>query len=299
MLRSSYPADRVRSVRKILALEIRGRGRPYILRQRGHAMDTRLRIKWGGSAPGINEHRLSLDGFVTSLDLLLRALRRIASNLLTEAAGDAATGRLHRDAKLLDIEISGVVEGSVGLESVVTLSAPRGMNLDLLENLSLRATHSLFDAIEGEAKGKYINQAVRKYLKSLPDGLTWQEYDFQSNGTQRSVVIGEVNLPEQPLDLPYLRTGVGQVVGVGFEPGEPFVRFSIDDKSITATATDELVERALDLREKSVEAFLVVTDKSTRLLSMRDLEVELDPISQSAEYLLFGKWTGLLERLAQ
>ena len=52
-------------------------------------MATRLEIQYDGTVPGLNEHRLSLSAFGPSLNALLRAIRRIATNMVGDALGQA------------------------------------------------------------------------------------------------------------------------------------------------------------------------------------------------------------------
>src|SRR5258707_6883318 len=104
-------------------------------------MATSLEIKYDGTVPGLDEHRLSLSAFGPSLNALLRALRRIATNMVGDALGsqDVSKGRLKGTAKHIDIEIESITHGSSGVSGLVTLTPPPGAQMPLLSDLTDRA----------------------------------------------------------------------------------------------------------------------------------------------------------------
>jgi hypothetical protein len=261
-------------------------------------MDKRLEILWDGRVPGLAEHRLSLDAFGHALTALLVAYRRIASNMLAEATSE--TGRLHKVAKLIDLELVQIKEGSAGIVAACVLHSPLEANLELFDSVTTRAADALLSDIEAEAKGEYRNAAVRNYLRALPEGITGQKYAFIENGRRRELAIGSMQLPEGPTEMPVLYERLYAIVGVGFDPGESFVRLKGVDETITCEATPEQVARAIELRFGSVHAQVVRTGRKARLLRLRKAGVELRPLApEQEENLLFGKWDELLRRLAE
>src|SRR5689334_3751010 len=111
-------------------------------------MPTELRIRWQGDTRGLADKRLSLSAFGEPLNLLLVALRRIATNLVTDAFEDKNIGRFANAARQLDIEIFDLVKESSGFDGLITLTAPSpGENLELFQNLADSAGVQLLDAI--------------------------------------------------------------------------------------------------------------------------------------------------------
>ncbi|HBL27605.1 MAG TPA: hypothetical protein DD490_12275 [Acidobacteria bacterium] len=261
-------------------------------------MEKRLEILWDGRVPGMAEHRLSLTAFGQALLNLLIAYRRIASNMLVEA--DSATGRLAKAAKLIDLELVEIKEGSAGIAAACVLHPPPGANMELFNTLPGRAADALLTDIEAEARGEFRNVAVRNYLRALPEGITGQKYTFSENGHRREIAFGSMNLPEGPTEMPVLQERTYAVVGVGFDPGESFVRLKGAEETVTCEATPQQVAKALDLRFASVRAMIVRHGGRKRLVRIRRAGEDLWPLTPNQEEnLLFGKWNQLLEKLAK
>ncbi len=264
-------------------------------------MDSKLDITWDGLVPGLSDHRISIDAFGESLTLLLGALRRIASNMFRDAVeeGPATRGPFKKGTGFLDLEISEIKRASSGFGAVCVLHPPPGETSILIEDLTRRAGDALLSAIEQEAQGSPTDASVRKYLRSLPAGITGQRYDFQSNGTRRSVVVGEMDIREASKPLAHLLNITGFVIAAGFDPGATSVTIKNEHRTLTCTATNEQVEAALGLRGESVVA-MVVSGNRTRLLNLRRADKELPPLADTeTERILFGKWDNLLRKLAQ
>jgi len=273
-------------------------------------MEKRLEIFWDGRVPGLAEHRLSLDAFGQALNLLLVAYRRIASNMLAQATSD--TGRLRDAAKSIDLELVEIKEGSGGISAACVTHGLYGLlenedlfqkklfDAGLFDSLAGRAATALLADIEAEANGHARNAAVRNYLRALPDGLTGQKYAYFENGHSREIAIGSMQLPEGPPEMPVIHERLYVVVGVGFAPGESYVRLKGVDETVQCEATAEQVSAALELRFGSVNAFIVRQGRKARLLRLRKAGEELPPLSpEHEENLIFGKWNELLRRLAE
>jgi hypothetical protein len=264
-----------------------------------------LKITWEGEAPGVADHRLSISAFGDALKELLKAYRRIASNMLRDAAGYAERGRLNELANLLDIEIAQIEGSSVELSAVCTFRPPPDpqANLFFPGDILERAGKELLDSIDEESKGHPYNTSVRNYLSALPSGLTRQQYELSENGKvlHAPVVIGPVSIAATPLlNLPYLIEFTGSVTGVGFEPGVTEVRVRTEeDERLRFLAPVSLVEQALELRGKTVRG-LAVKAKEMRLLRLSDATAPAFVLTRALEEdYLFGRWDALLRRLAQ
>jgi hypothetical protein len=265
-------------------------------------MPTQLEIKWEGNAPGLAEHRLSLGAFGAPLNLLLAAVRRIASNTLSMATDEKTTGRFADAARQLDIQIEKLIEGSSGISGVCTFDPQLGAQPYMFfDDLVEQASITLLNALQDESKGHPRNIGVRKYLHSLPPGVSRQTYTLHDNGKElhAPVVIEGMELQDVPDDLPHLRELKGYIVGVGFDPGRNEVRVKDERDQLHLAATATQVETALELRHSEVRALAVIT-KQGRLLRLQSADAQA--LSITSDYLekhIFQRWDALLRRLAQ
>lgn len=266
-------------------------------------MATQLKIIWEGTAPGLVEHRLSLGAFGEPLTLLLKAVRRIASNSVGMATdGEKTTGRFADAARQLDVQIDKLIEGSNGIESVCVFDPKPGAEPFLFfPDLIEQTTSTLLDALEAESKGHVRHGGVRRYLRSLPAGVVRQTYSLHDNGRviHAPVVIEDMELQDLPEELPYLQEIDGNIIGVGFEPGKNEVRLKTENDQVALGATAAQVETALELRHSEVRA-LAVIGKQSRLLRVQP--VDTPPFEITPEFIekhIFQRWDALLRRLAE
>jgi hypothetical protein len=264
---------------------------------------TQLRVRFDGDVPGLAEHRLSLAAFGHPLALLLQALRRIATQMATNADGaehPKRGGRFANLAKQLDIEVTSIEGSSSGIDAIVSFAFVAD-ELPLLMDLGDRATIELLESIENESRGVPRNWAARKYLASLPKGVNKQLYELHHNGDSRKrVEIGSITIPEVP-DLPSLMELEGSVIGVGFDPGRSEVRIKAEDSNLSPFgATDEQVNEALLMRNATVRALGVSDGKRTRLLALsRASSPRFKMTPEDVEKHIFGRWSGVFARLAK
>ncbi len=265
-------------------------------------MAAEIKIRWDGDVPGLDQHRLSLAAFADPLNQLLLALRRIATQIVSLAVEHERpkTGRFANLARQLDIEITSIEGNSTGFNGVVAFYQPPE-ELPLFADLPDRAVTELLDSIERESRGQATNWAVRKYLTSLPRAVHRQVYELHENGTtKKRVEIGDINLTEVPGEFPSLRELDGSVVGVGFEPGKSEVRMKSESATATFDATDEQVERALEVRKEDVRSLGVYDGKRTRLLHIaKASEPRFQVTEEAVEEHIFGRWSGVFARLAK
>jgi hypothetical protein len=253
-----------------------------------------------GTVPGLSEHRLSLGAFAEPLANLIKALRRIANNAVTDALGRSRSdvGRLTESVRQLDIELTSIVPGSGGFEGVISLHTPPGETMPLFD-VTEYSVQQLLDALDQESRGNLKNAQVRTYLKSLPSGVNHQTY-ILLGGTKeiRRVEFGTPDLPTEVFGLPYLVEFIARVTGVGFDPGRNQIRFLMDDgQDMTVSATSEQVDFALENRASWVRALLVIQSETKKLLR---IQLETDrPVKLDSETFILRRWDNLLERLAQ
>lgn len=266
-------------------------------------MSVELKIKWDGEDPGLPEHRLSIGSFGLPLHNLLTAIRRTASNIVRDAVAmpEASVGRFASEAERIDIEIKSLVTSSGGIQGVVTMQhPPPGMQIPFsFEDLTEQATNRVLEDIDRERDGVLRNKSVRKYLESLPEGITKQEYTLSvDEEVKRHVVFENVSLPQPVTELPYLAEVIGNVIGVGFEPGRNWVRIMGQDGEVSISAQAESVEGALEMRNSEVRLLYVFLPGGHRKLLRLD-RPSMTRVSLNVDEFVFKKWHSVLEGLAQ
>jgi hypothetical protein len=238
-------------------------------------MTIELSVVYDGDEPGLAEHRLSLAAFAEPMRLLLSALRRTASGLLSSALDDpeygSRGGKLAREAALLDLELGIIREGCAAPSFAVVIRPDRRRPQTRmpLDDLPARAAEKLVRDIGAESKGVLQNASARQYLRSLPRGLTRQVYLAARDGRELArVEFGEALLGELPEEAPRLVRVTGHVVAVGFAPGDPSVTLHSEQGTQKYAAKASGSEQAIALRGKEVVAAALIA-KEPRLLWIR------------------------------
>lgn len=268
-------------------------------------MTTTLKVNYAGTTPGLEDNRLSVSHFGEPLNKLVAALRRIASNMISQATDEevgAAGGRLAKNAQAIDVEIAAIEPGSVGLAMVVVARLAGGQG-ELFDNLPDRACAEFVSAVESEAQGKTRSAMVRKYLQSLPAGLATQRYELtRSDGSRIETSFQSVEIAKIPAEPPSLDEIEGSIVGVGFEPGRWEVRIldSLTRHPVVCLASSKLVEDAIALRLKRVRVLTVSNGTRVRLLRLQDADAPPIALTEAQrQELVFGRWDDLMRRLAE
>lgn len=266
--------------------------------ERDMAEQVQLDITWDGPVNGLADHRLSLTAFGPALEKLLAAAKRIASDLVTKAAIPSETGRLAKLAHAIDIEVTGIKEGSAGPACLLTFDAPVRYQNSLFGSLPERTGVELLEAIEAESEGQMRNNLVRNFLRALPPALSKQNYRLhEGNRLIKEVKFGQLDLAEGMVSLPYLQEVTGMVTGVGFDPGRDEVRIKTDDAThVTALAVVDQVEKALSLRHEKVRALLLHSEVGAKLLTLTDSESQRPVFSE--ERYIFEQWDHAFKVLA-
>jgi hypothetical protein len=273
----------------------------FVSGRTGQSMASELKIRWDGNVSGIAEKRLSLDAFAGPLELLLAALRRIATQMVSNAIeGESPkSGRFADVARWIDIEIVDIAHQSSGFDALVVFHNPPD-ELNLWGDLPSRATVELLDAIEVESRGQMRNGGVRNFIRALPLGLHRQLYEYTNGAGTKRVEIGDVKLADVPEEFPFFREVTGSVVGVGFEPGRSEVRVKGEGPVAAFDAEPEQVETALNLRHENIRALGVHAGKHSRLLRIgKASEARLAVTAEMIEEHIFHRWSGVFARLAK
>lgn len=270
-------------------------------------MSVELKIAFDGTTPGLEEHRLSLSAFGESLKLLLAALQRTASAILASASEDpeygSRGGKFAEAAKLLDLELAAVEEGSAAPSFVCTARAPGPylphVNMSRAD-LAEAAIERLVQDIEAESSGKARSPSVRRYLRSLPRGVNSQRYTATRDGkTLRDVRFSTATLADPPRSLPRLIKVTGHVISVGFEPGQSFISLKVGTKTMKCSASVAQVESAINLRMGPVTATVLDSDKPSIVwIKSAEQPADVPTLDDTIEHL-HSNWKRTLEALAR
>ena len=271
-------------------------------------MRVELRIAYDGTEPGLAEHRLSLSSFVEPLKHLLTAVQRTGSAILKATVDDpdygGRGGKLARGAELLDLELVAIERGSaMPMFQAVVRDDPRVEQLALagVNDLASRVVEKFVRDVEAERNGTSQNASVRRYLKSIPAGVTRQKYTAVADGVvMREAEFSSTKLVEPPSSLPRLVRITGRVTAVGFEPGSPFVVIKRESTSRRYSAEPAMVERAIGLRAEQVTAAVLENPEGPRLLWVRaatDASPDV-PFGATAD-LVQAYWPETMRILAQ
>lgn len=263
-------------------------------------MSVKLKIAFDGNVPGIAEHKLDLASFGPALAALSDGLRRTAAGLVNEALEPQRRGPIAKRAEL-HVYLDSVGAGSLEVDmSVEPPLGGLGYNLDLIEELPVRAVKQFLGAVQEESKGVLKNAFARKFLRALPPGITHQRYSaYVGGGKVLDFDIGTFALAEEPQDLPALVRTTAKVVAVIFEPALE-VRLDVGGVRLACSATPNLVDLALRLRDNEVLIVATVTGGRGRLIWL-DLPERLPPVpsaNERAQHLL-TRWEETLERLSR
>jgi hypothetical protein len=209
-------------------------------------VEARLEIVWDGDAQGLPARRLSVDAFGAAIRALLAAIRRIGTSQEREAGAGVRGGRFSKEAAGLDVQIESLTTNSpVHLACWVVQVGESP--LPLIADLPHRAASTFVEAVRSESSGQPYFAAVRRFLAALPPGVSHQRYAYRSPaGVNQVAEVGTMSLPETKA-LPYLLEVEGQVVGVGFEPGEPSVRLLSGRQRFSGHAEPRHIDEAIAL----------------------------------------------------
>lgn len=276
-------------------------------------MRVELKVTFAGTEPGLSEHRLSLSSFGKPLSLLLRALQRTASGIIAQAVDDpeygSKGGKLAADAKLLDLELERVDEGSAAPSFVCSTRPPpvpvAGQNpiqLSMLQHeLAQTAIVRLLNDIKAESSGRLCNAPARRYLASIPSGVTRQQYTATRDGVPiADVSFDTTTLAQLPSDLPRIIRVTGVVTSVGFEPGASFIALKTHkSRTIKCSATPQQVDSAIELRGVDVVSAILDGEKPS-LIWLRNIEkAAQSPSIEATLHYANTQWGRTLEALAK
>lgn len=260
-----------------------------------------LEIRFDGTVTGLAQHRLSLAAFGPSLEHLLKAFRRAVDQVALSAESERA-GKFGRHGQKFDLQLQSLADGCVRV--AFHCVSENGADDTRAAAIAQQAVGRILENIEREAKGQQTgSRSVRRFLESLPSGLTSQSYEGRANGQViKRVSLGPLTEIEQQKNAPPRILEIkGKVVSVSFETGKEQVRVrQFSDRVHICLASPDVVEKAVALRHQTVFVQILARYDTRRLLSIRG-ETE-PPVNLSGEDRLnytFQRWDGLLQRLAE
>lgn len=262
-------------------------------------MTVKLQIRWDGDVPGLSQHQLSLKHFGVALQELLNAVQITAAGLVAQAEDPdfgARGGRRPLAATLLDLRLTSITDGCVNLGFELGSEVPF---LPTMDDLPERTGLALLDAIESESQRRLRNWGVRRFLEKLPKALSQQYQLTRGDVVLKDVRIVSMDLPDGPTELSSIQEYLGQVAGVGFDPGRPKVVLKSGGATYTFEATANQVEAALRLRSAEVCLKALKQGRRSRVLWIREADKPATLSFEESAKRALTEWSTLLERLAQ
>lgn len=270
-------------------------------RRGGTVVSTRvqLRIKWAGTTPGLEQHRLDVDEFGAAITLLSRALKRVASAMVTEAEDPeygARGGRRARRARELKVQWSSMKDGCVHSTFDVLMNGQQ----DMFGGLPERTVRRFVEHVRAEAAGHRRSAVVRKFLEALPDGLQAQTYEaVVGDQVVDSITVSTVTLAPPPRQLPGLFRGEAEIVGAFFDERRRGIELRYDNHNERLAADNEMVNRALGMRDQRVRFVALRSPAgSNRLLRLAPVDAPR-PNADAVDDHLAARWANVLERLGE
>ncbi len=271
--------------------------------------ELRLTITFRGTGAGLEHQRLRIDSFGPALVEMQRAYRRIAQSLIRDAANNERasgdTGRFNRFVRDLAWEIDTISHNSpvqVALACPVPL-VPVGDTFSMFtESIMDRAADELMDALRSEADGIPRNAAVRSYLSVLPEGVSNQVYRMEKlTGDIRETDLGIIDRPALDVDYPSFVRRRATVVGLHFPPAHPEVRLQPHvGLAFTSSASNELVDRALEYRSEEMTGLFLKNGKKFQALWLDPGATEREPPPRDVLDAYFARrWGDVLRALAE
>lgn len=256
-----------------------------------------LHIRLDGDSPGLAQHELSLAAFSQPLRRLVIAFRRAADATQGVAERQGAYGH---QGRTFDLHLYSLQDGCVqmGFRCVTSGAAGGGA-----ENVAEAAVRRVLRAIRSEAGGGDGGlPSVRRFLESLPPGVGSQKYEGKRDGQVfESAEMGGPAPSRLRRALPRLITVRARVVEIGFTPGRGRVKLRGEGEAVHhCRASDDLVDKAAELRKRSVVAKLLARIDGCEILTLRaESDPEPVPSDDQCKSYTYGRWGEVLHRLAQ
>lgn len=258
-------------------------------------MATELEITFDGDTEALRQHRLSVREFGRALSALLAALQRTVTTMTNQSTKE---GRFTKRASQVDLELRDLTKSSAKVAFVIT--EPQEPLIEDAAISTASAAARLLDDIQAESRGEARSQAARRYLSALPGNLKVQSYRLTSNGTVlRTIALSSITLAEVEPGLPSVKTLIGQVSRIGFPPALYTVGITTEDeKTMECEASQQQVEAALKLRDRTVFASVVTHENRSRLVALREDPFTVPPEDDRLRRLS-DHWNETLQLLAR
>lgn len=263
------------------------------------ASKVQLRIKWDGTTPGLDEHRLDVDEFGPAIQNMSQALKRVASAMISEADDSeygARGGQFAKRARGLKVQWSSMRDGCVTSTFDLVMYGQQ----DAFEDLPERTVRQFVQHVRDEAAGRLRSAVVRKFLRELPGSLTLQSYNAVVDGQiVDSANIEHVNLRPRPREFPGLFRGEAEIVGAFFDDRRLGLELRFDNRNERLAADEAMVERGLALRGRVVRFVgLRSPGGSNRLLRLAPVDAP-STTPDAVERHLLARWGKVLDRLGE
>ena len=264
-------------------------------------MARKLVIKLEGASPdlgGADGEGVSLRFFATFAKRLRDAYQRSAQTEITSAAQDV--GRLPKRATEVDIRLVDAAAGSLSLDLVPVDTA---IQVSLADNLPQRALDRLMrdlEIVSREPDSTVVSKSMRALVQSVPGEVRQRYTVMDGDRVDRDVQLTStgVGIPHEAV-LASVERIAATVRGVICVP-RPAVILDTDDGRVQAATTDEWMETAWRVKDRTdLVATIVTSSSGARLLAIRTLEEQAlrDRVPTVEETL--QRFDGVLRLLAR
>ncbi len=264
-------------------------------------MPIEIKIKYDGVARWLTEHRLSLGEMGEALPALVKAARAAATAVMRKHTGEQVVARADAAANALDLQVTAIGRGSVGLAIRIECEPPVGAYDPLLwQDLDRQTAVRLVEDLDAAARGKTSSKAALAYLKKVPPSVRKQQYSaYADNLLIRETSFDGVTLPEQPKNPPRVHMVRGTLSSVFFEPGDERVVVRAEGRLVKLSCTAEFLDKAVPLRGVDVEVTAVLGVTNERALGIRRLGEPIEVNEDKRWDYISKKWAGTFAELAK
>ena len=266
-----------------------------------------INIRFDGRTPGLTSHRLSIAAFHAALHKLLIALRQTADSV--------AQGRIRqRSGKLgkkFDLQIATISDGCVNLKLQWGPTDTSELDESSSEfELARKSAKAFVDSLDNEWNStESDNNAVRKFLRALPEGVEIQEYEAKAGTEVLSKTVLRTRGAIEPTSdwratVPRLREFRGRIDLIRFGQrggkGRVRVRELPSNDLHNCGASEELIDLAAKLHKETVIVKVLMHQDFQELLIIRSYnEPESIPTAEERQKHLFERWKNTLDKLAE
>lgn len=263
-----------------------------------------FRVRFDGTAPGLQQHVLSLAEFGEPLKKMLTALRRLADAAVSDGRRGHESGHVGKFGRMLDLQLTAIKDGCVNLHfQAATVAGESGT---IPPHLVERTARTFVEAVQYEWNVEALPRypAVRAFLDSLPLGVSKQEYEATAGG--RTIAKATLDRTAQQVEpakpsIARTREVAGRITAIVFDAvkGRVTIR-DMGGETFRCSADPDVIDVAARLYRGLVVGRVLFADDHRRLLTIRaEGKPPVVPAPSERQEHIFRKWDHTLRKLAE